>query len=231
MATWRAGQPFVMQTSTQWISLEVILRAVFGVQGEQRIEAFRAAIIELVAAAVPSLLFFTWLRRPWGGLGPYNRYLKAHTVIDGLVRGEIAARRATHGEPREDIMSLLLSARDEAGEGMHDDELRDELMTLLFAGHETTGIALAWACYWLHRNPAALERLRAEVDALGDAPEPDAIAKLPYLDAVCDETLRLHPIAPDVPRMLARPLELAGYTVEVAVDGVEEARRKGAARA
>jgi cytochrome P450 len=86
-------------------------------------------------------------------------------------------------------------------------------MTLLFAGHETTGIALAWACYWLHRHPAVLERLRAEIDALGDAPEPDAIAKLPYLDAVCNETLRLHPIAPDVPRMLARPLELAGYTL------------------
>ncbi len=211
MATWHEGQPFVMQTSTQWISLEVILRAVFGVQGDARIEAFRAAIIELVAAAVPSLLFFTWLRRPLGGLGPYNRYVAAHTVIDGLVRGEIAARRARPDEPREDILSLLLSARDETGAGMHDDELRDELMTMLFAGHETTGIALAWACYWLHRHPVTLERLRAEIDALGDDPEPDAIAKLPYLDAVCNETLRLHPIAPDVPRQLIAPLEVAGY--------------------
>ena len=213
MAAWREGQPFVMQTSTQWISLEVILRAVFGVQGDARIEAFRAAIIELVAAAVPSLLFFTWLRRPWGGLSPYNRYVKAHTVIDGLLRGEIAARRARPDEPRDDIMSMLISARDEAGEGMRDDELRDELMTLLFAGHETTGIALAWACYWLHRDPAVLDRLRADIDALGDDPEPDAIARLPYLDAVCNETLRLHPIAPDVPRMLGRPFELAGYTL------------------
>ena len=213
MATWREGQPFVMQTTTQWISLEVILRAVFGVQGDERIAAFRAAIIELVAAAVPSLLFFTWLRRPWGGLGPYNRYVKAHDAIEALIRGEITARRALVEEPREDILSLLLSARDEAGEGMKDVELRDELMGLLFAGHETTGVALAWACYWLHRHPAALDRLRAEVDALGDDPEPDTIAKLPYLDAVCDETLRLHPIVPDVPRMLARPLELAGYTL------------------
>ena len=211
MATWRVDQPFVMQTSTQWISLEVIVRAVFGVQGDARIEAFRAAIIEVVAAAVPSLLFFSWLRRPWGGLSPYVRYAKAMQAIDALIHGEIAARRARPDEPREDILSLMLAARDEAGEGMRDQELRDELMTLLFAGHETTGIALAWACYWLHRHPAALERLRAEVDALGDEPEPEPIAKLPFLDAVCNETLRLHPIVPDVPRLLARPFELGGY--------------------
>lgn len=214
MATWREGQPFVMQTSTQWISLEVIIRAVFGVQDEARVEAFRAGIIELVAAAVPSLLFFTWLRRPWGGLSPYVRYQKAITAIDALIHGELAARRAQPGEPREDILSLMLAARDDAGEGMSDAELRDELMTLLFAGHETTGIALAWACYWLHRDPAALDRLRAEVDALGEDPEPERIAKLPYLDAVCNETLRLHPIVPDVPRQLARPLELGPWRIE-----------------
>jgi cytochrome P450 family 110 len=211
MSSWREHQPFVMQTSTQWISLEVILRAVFGVQGEARLAAFRAAIIELVAAAVPSLLFFPVLRRPWGGLSPYNRYARAMAEIDRLIHEEIAARRADAGTTREDILSLLLSARDDTGAGMSEPELRDELLTLLFAGHETTGIALAWAIYWLHQHPPALERLRADIDALGDDPEPDAIAKLPYLDAVCNETLRLHPIVPDVPRMLARPLELAGY--------------------
>ena len=129
------------------------------------------------------------------------------------MHGEIAARRAAPDPAREDILSLLLAARDEAGDAMHDDELRDELMTLLFAGHETTAIAIAWACYWLHRHPPVLERLRAEVDALGDDPQPDAIVRLPYLDAVCNEVLRLHPIAPDVPRQLVGPLELAGYTL------------------
>lgn len=211
MSRWQVGHPFVMQTATQWISLEVILRAVFGVQDEARIDTFRAAIIEMVAAAVPSLLFFTWLRRPWGGLSPYVRFAAAMQTIDGLIYAEIAARRA-HPEPeREDILTMLLAARDESGAGMSDVELRDELQTLLFAGHETTGIALAWALYWLHRDPPALERLRAEIDALGDEAEPDAIARLPFLDAVCNETLRLHPIVPDVPRLLARPLEVAGY--------------------
>jgi len=211
MKDWVAGQPFVMQTSTQWISLEVIVRAVFGVQDAAHIEVLRAAIIELVAATVPSLLFFPWLRRPWGGLSPFNRYDRALKRVESLIYGEIAARRARPEEAREDILSLLLAARDEAGEGMRQEELRDELLTLLFAGHETTGIALAWASYWLHRNPGALERLRAEVDALGDSPDPEVIARLPYLEAVCNETLRLHPIAPDVPRMLARPLEVGGY--------------------
>jgi cytochrome P450 len=211
MTTWSVGQPFVMQASTQWISLEVIVRAVFGVQDAARIEVLRAALIELVAATVPSLLFFPWLRRPWGGLSPYNRYARALTRVESLIYGEIAARRAGADEGREDILSLLLAARDEDGEGLRQEELRDELLTLLFAGHETTGIALAWASYWLHRDPAALDRLRAEIDALGDAPDPEQIARLPYLDAVCNETLRLHPIAPDVPRVLVRPLELGGY--------------------
>ena len=108
----------------------------------------------------------------------------------------------------------MLAARHEDGTGMSDLELRDELLTLLFAGHETTGIALAWACYWLHREPAALERLRAEVDGLGEDPDPEALVKLPYLEAVCSETLRLYPIAPDVPRMLAGPLEVGGYLLQ-----------------
>lgn len=211
MAGWSLGQPFAMQTSTQWISLEVIVRAVFGAQEAAQVEALRAAILEMVEATVPSLLFLPWLRRSWGGLGPFDRYERAMKALEALIFAEIAARRARPDEGREDILSLLLAARDEAGEGMRQDELRDELLTLLFAGHETTAIALAWACYWLHRNPGALERLRAEVDALGDAPDPEVIARLPFLDAVCNETLRLHPIVPDIPRMLARPLEVGGY--------------------
>jgi cytochrome P450 len=211
MAMWRPGEPFTMQTTTQWISLEVILRAVFGVQDDRRVEEFRGAIVEMVAAAVPSLMFFKFMRRPLAGLGPYNRFVAAIARIEALIYGEIAARRGRPEVAGDDILSMMLAARHEDGTGMSDLELRDELLTLLFAGHETTGIALAWASYWLHRNPATLERLRAEVDALGDDPDPEALAKLPYLEAVCSETLRLHPIAPDVPRMLARPLTVGGH--------------------
>ena len=214
MAMWRPGEEFVMQRSTQWISLEVILRAVFGVQEDGRVEEFRRAILDMVEAAVPSLMFFKFMRRPWGGLSPYNRFVQVMARMEALIYGEIAARRGRPEALGEDILSMMLAARHEDGTGMSDLELRDELLTLLFAGHETTGIALAWACYWLHRDPAALERLRAEVDSLGPEPDPEALAKLPYLDAVCSETLRLHPIAPDVPRGLARSLAVGGYSVE-----------------
>jgi cytochrome P450 len=213
MAKWSVGQRFAMHQSTQWISLEVIVRAVFGVQDAARIEVLRAALIELVEATAPSLLFFPWLQRPWGGLSPFNRFDRAQKRVNALFYEEIAIRRARPDEAREDILSLLIAARDEAGEGLQQEELRDELLTLLFAGHETTGIALSWASYWLHRSPGALERVRAEIDALGDSPDPEVIARLPYLEAVCNETLRLHPILADVPRILARPLELGGYRI------------------
>jgi cytochrome P450 len=96
---------------------------------------------------------------------------------------------------------------------MSDEELRDQLHLLLFAGHETTATALAWAFYWVHRQPEEHERLLAEIDALGPRPEPEALAALPYLDATCQETLRIHPVAPEVGRRLRRPLELLGHTL------------------
>jgi cytochrome P450 len=96
------------------------------------------------------------------------------------------------------------------------EEIRDQLILLVLAGHETTAIAIAWAFYGLHRpeNAAALERLRAELSALGPDPEPEALDKQPYLEAVCNETLRRYPLAPaPSPRKLLRPLELLGYAL------------------
>lgn len=139
----------------------------------------------------------------------YERAETAMTNLTGAFRELVAERRR---RPRTDMISDLIRAED-AGEVLGEQELIATCVLLLFAGHETTGIALAWANYWLHRHPGALDRLRAEVDALGDSPDPEVIARLPYLDAVCNETLRLHPIVPDVPRMLTRPLELGGYRV------------------
>jgi len=210
-AAWPSDREFVFQTSSQWISLEVIIRAVFGVVEPGHVEAVRAAILELVASAAPSMLFFPFMQRSFFGLGPWPRLQRARERIDLLIAGEIAARRARADEAGEDILSLMLRARDEEGAPMSDAELRDELLTLLFAGHETTGIALAWAIYWLHRDPERLGRLREELDAAGERPDPEVIARMPYLEAVVQETLRLHPIVPDIPRQLARPFELGGY--------------------
>mgnify|MGYP000849610670 CR=1 FL=1 len=210
---WPKGQVFPFQESSQWISLDVIIRAVFGVDDDARVETYRAAILEFVAAAVPSILFFPFLQRPFLGRGPWVRLQKARQHGDFLISAELAARRSRPEEAGEDILSLMMRARHEDGTAMTDAEIRDELVTLLFAGHETTGIALAWAMYWILRDRQVLGRLLAELDAAGERPEPEAIARLPYLDAVVLETLRLYPIAPDGPRTLARPLELCGYTL------------------
>lgn len=97
---------------------------------------------------------------------------------------------------------------------MSDEELHDELLTLLFAGHETTGMALAWALFWIHRTPGVLERLRAELDALGPTPDPDQASRLPYLDAVCKETLRIRPVIPVASRAVVKPMAIQGYGVD-----------------
>jgi cytochrome P450 len=94
---------------------------------------------------------------------------------------------------------------------MPDDDIVDELITLLFAGHETTAITLAWAMYWLHAKPELLERLNAELAAAGALASTDEIAKLPFLSAIVDETLRIHPIVPLVPRILEQDFELGGW--------------------
>lgn len=216
-AAWPKGQPFIFQDSSQWISLEVIIRAVFGVVEPARVEAVRAAILELVAATVPSLLFFPFLQRELFGRGPWARFQRARRRLDLLIATELAARRSRPEEDRPDILARMLAARHDDGAGMSDAEIHDELLTLLFASHETTGIALAWAIYWLHRHPETLEKLLAELDAAGERPEPEVLARLPYLDAVVHEALRLYPIVPDSPRLLARPFELAGYTLPAGV--------------
>src|SRR6185503_18506029 len=211
---WIPGKPFVMLEATQAITLEVILRAVFGVEAGPRKERFREAVVELMAAmASPLITMFEFTRHRLGGFGPWARFVRARARFDALVSEEIAERRAQTTTGREDILSLMMAARYDDGSAMSDVELRDQLHLLLFAGHDTTSTALAWAFYWLHRHPEERERVLAEIDGLGPHAEPDAIAALPYLDAICQETLRIHPVAPNAERLLKKPLEIKGYTV------------------
>jgi cytochrome P450 len=108
-----------------------------------------------------------------------------------------------------------MSARDEAGAGMTDVELRDELMTLLVAGHETTATALTWALYWIHKLPSVRDKLLQELDSLGDQPDPSAIFRLPYLNAVCSETLRIYPVGMlTFPRVVKTPVLLLEHQLE-----------------
>jgi cytochrome P450 family 110 len=216
VSRWAPGRSVDVHEAAQTIALEVLVRTVFGLEDVEQIRIFSEAVVGLANAMTPVLLFFPSIRRRFGGYGPYATFLRASERLDALIYREIQARQRGAGD-REDILSMMVGARYEDGNGMSDAKLRDELRVLLFAGHETTAVALAWAFYEIHRQPAIRERLLAELDALGPDPEPGAVAALPYLDAVCQETLRRHTIFPEVGRMLRRPLSLRGYRLPAGV--------------
>lgn len=209
----RVGDTVDLLARTQRLSLDVIVRAIFGMTDPARITRFHHSVEAVIAGLPAWLLFAPWLQRPMFGVGPWDRYQRAERALLDLLREEIARARATPDNARDDVLALLLAARDEDGEALPDAELLDELRTLVIAGHETTATTLAWALWLLHRNPDALARLRDELAPLGSAPDPAALATLPWLDAVCDETLRLAPIVPIMARRLAREWTLAGATI------------------
>ena len=198
---WPTDAPVRMRPRMQAVTLEVILRAVFGVdegEGLTRLRDEMRSTLNLLAnprrAIFMVLLGPERLRR----FPPFRRKIER---IDRLIYEEISSRRgAADLAERDDILSLLLQATHEDGQPMSDRELRDELMTLLVAGHETTATALSWAIELLARHPAELERLEADV-AGGDGA---------YLDAVIKETLRLRPVVALVLRKLVEPMEIGG---------------------
>jgi cytochrome P450 len=206
----RAGEPLVALQKTQAMSLEIIIRAVFGVEEPERVRRFMEAIGVYADAYTPLLMLLVPLRRSFGGIGPWARFERHSQALDALLNEQISRRRAD-GRGGEDILTLLLSVRDEEGKPLSERELKDELLTMLIAGHETTAIGMAWALYWLLRTPEAKQRLEQELSTLGPRPEPEALAKLPYLSAVCDETLRLYPVVGLVTRKLRSPLTVRGH--------------------
>ncbi|NEP04337.1 MAG: cytochrome P450 [Okeania sp. SIO2G4] len=214
---WVVGQPFSMRESTQEISLKVILQAVFGLEEGQRYDKLEQlltlALESLASPSKASMLFFKFLQVDLGKWSPWGKFLRQRQEVDELLYAEIAERRQQLDSERSDILTMLLLARDEAGEPMSDRELRDELMTLLFAGHETTATALAWAFYWIHRQPEIYNKLLSELEDLGDNPDPMAVIKLPYLNAVCSETLRIYPVAITAFSRIAKsPITIMGQT-------------------
>jgi cytochrome P450 len=210
------GQPFHAIERTTDISIEAIVRAVFGVEEQERVDLWRRAILGTLHAAKPMFFFSKATQRAPLGLGPWARYLRGSAEADRLLYDQIERTRGrTAG--REDILSLLLDARYEDGSGMSDEHIRDELRTLVIAGHETTAITLAWALYAVHRHPAVKARLLAEIDAAGADPAPDELARLPWLNAVVDETLRRYPVVDSVFRVLRKPWSFGGYELPAGI--------------
>jgi cytochrome P450 family 135 len=208
--SWPLEQDFRIHPRMQSVTLEVILRAVFGVTdaGRQlRMRAALAVLLRQTSSSARQLLGLSTQR--FGRWGPWRSFEKTLDRVDALIYEEIAARREDPElESREDILSMLISARFEDGEQMSDAELRDQLVTLLLAGHETTATALAWTFDLLLRNPEPLERLGAEVAAGGEE----------YMRATITESLRLRPVIPIAGRRLVEPLEIDGYELPTGSD-------------
>lgn len=218
ISQWQVNAPITVRASMQEISLRVILSTVFGLHQGERYDQLRkvlTSLLDSVASPLSSmLLFFPSLQKDWGAWSPWGRFRRLKQQIDQLLIAEIRERRNQADSNRNDILSLLLEARDETGQPMTDEELRDELVTLLFAGHETTASALAWALYWLDYLPEVREKLLKELD-LAATLDPNVIARLPYLNAVCCETLRIYPIALNpFPRIVKAPVQIMGYQFE-----------------
>jgi cytochrome P450 len=211
---WSEGSPFAIHPRMQAVTLEVILRAVFGVTDPARAERLRERLPLLLSdTSSPALQFRVLLSRRLGlGGDPFDGVGELLREIDELLLAEIAERRAdsdsTHPAEREDILSLLIAARFEDGAEMSDREVRDQLVTLLLAGHETTATALAWTFDLLLRNPATLTRLTSEIDAGEDT----------YLRAVISESLRLRPVVPLAGRRLASDLDVNGLSLPAGTD-------------
>ncbi len=211
--SWSDGSPFAIHPRMQAVTLEVILQAVFGVTDPARSARLRERLPLLLGDTASSALQFrVLLSRRLGRGDPLVGLRELLAEIDELLLAEIAERRVdpdpTHPE-REDILSLLVAARFEDGSEMSDREVRDQLVTLLLAGHETTATALAWTFDLLLKNPATLARLTAEIDAgVQDS----------YLRAVISESLRLRPVVPLAGRRLASDLNVNGLSLPAGTD-------------
>ncbi|MDJ0714443.1 MAG: cytochrome P450 [Prochloraceae cyanobacterium] len=219
IANWEINKHFIVRKYTQEISLRVIVKAVFGIDRGEKYES----LIELITSWLdifnsPLKSFFLalpWLQKDLGLLTPWGRFLQERKLIYDILAEEINERRNNPELLGEDILSLMLSVRDEDGEPMRDEEIQDELMTMLFGGHETTASSLAWAFYWIHSLPEVKEKLMEELNAIADFSDTNAIAKLPYLSAVVAETLRISPVLLfTFGRRLKEPWEMMGYRFE-----------------
>ena len=217
---WTAGTSFSVRRFMQTISMRVILRAVFGSEKGTRykeLERLVGSLLDKMSHPLSvCLLYFPGLRRDVGPLSPWARFVREREQIDRLIYEEIRERRShPDGSDTDDILSLLISARDESGEALTDLELHDEVITLLIAGHETTATALTWALYWIHKYPSVREALVAELAACDDLVDHGHLSRLSYLNAVCCETLRIYPVGMlTFPRITRSNVELMGHSLD-----------------
>lgn len=209
MPSYADGAVFSALDATTAISLEIIVRAIFGSEREQSAEQLLRLSRKVMSRSWPIFFFSPKLHISLLGLSPWDRLSRAKQELRKALQQEVRYREE-FPEHREDILSLLMEARYEDGTSIEREHLFHELGTFLFAGHETTAIALGWALYHLHSNQDCLARLEGEL-AQVEPDKPESFAALPYMKAVISETLRLHPIVTEVLRVLRSPMQLEGW--------------------
>jgi cytochrome P450 len=201
-------QRFAVHRPMQAITLQIIIRTVFGVEAGPRFGELADTLTRALEIGTWPGFLFPFLQRDLGRLSPWGRYQKLVGRGSEILRGEIRRGRAEGTAGRQDVLAMMLDARDEAGAPLSEDEVHDELVTLLVAGHETTATALAWALRWILPDAQLLAELRDEIASAGG--DPSKIAKLELLDGTVKEALRLQPVIPLVGRVLQEPASFGG---------------------
>ncbi|MEH2304744.1 cytochrome P450 [Nostoc sp.] len=214
--SWTSGTDICIHNLMSDITLGIILQVVFGITHGVRYQQLKEQLSSLLEDVTKpwysSLFFFPLLQQDLGTWSPWGIFLKRREQIDKLIYAEISERRWQNDAMRTDILSMLMSARDINGQQITDEELRDQLVSLLLLGYETTSGVLAWIFYLIHSYPEVKYRLMQELNTLDNLTNPEAITQSPYLTAVCQETLRIHPIALIcTPRMLKDRVEIMGH--------------------
>lgn len=202
------GVVFSGQEAAHDIALEVILRGIFG-PTEPRFHELLAAVHATQTTTTASIVFVPALRREFLGFGPWSRFQRAVNALDELLFEVVTRRRKAGGG--KDILGALVEARYEDGTAPTDARIRDQILSLIGAGHETVASGIAWALFWLHHEPRVLARLLEELDTCDPDGDLGAYATLPYMEAVCSEVLRTSPILPEITRNLRKPFTFRGY--------------------
>lgn len=222
MQKWSVGETKVMSDVLKKISIKTIVKCVFGITSGVRYEKLLNVLADLEGGkAFPLgiwILYFDFLQKDLGTWSPWGKFLKFKQGMDELIYAEVEERRANPDLSRADILNMMLAARDEDGNGMPDEELRDDLVALLNGGHSTTVASIAWALHFIHSLPEVKAKLMAELATLESPAEAASVEKAPYTNAVCQETIRLYPPSLiSLLRVVKTPVQIMDYTFEPGV--------------
>jgi len=219
---WPTGTPFQIHPAMRAITFEVIMRTVFGLQDgpvASRIRETVTKLFALYASRMGTLFALTAAQIDLGPWSPWGRAVRLHREFSSQLFDEIRRRREAESETRDDVLWMMMQARDENGAPLDDEALRDEMLTLLLAGHETTAASLSWAINRLIANPEVASRAGEEVRATlnGQPLAADHVGKLKYVEAIINETMRLDPVIPNAGRELQAPVTIAGRALPAGV--------------